>query len=538
MNNAKHFPAYAFQKASGNSGNNHHALTKEPNCSRIKSQGLKARDGSRGFFEHRMALLRRLEMKRRVLSRDSWVLTSVFVALMLFACGHAVVIGPGPGIPGTPTAIASANPLTGDSPVTVTLSAAGSTDPDGHIVRWQWDFENDGAYDWSSTTTGTVTHEYPAGEYTAKLLVTDDSGKSAVATVKGIISIEPPVYWTFDTLDGGPDSQFYAGNGIRAVEAPDGTMILGYVRRNKTDFSYSYVIATSTDSENWQFDTYDLSRDFDYSTSIGLLPNGTLVIPVRYDAGLSVLWRYPDGIWQLESIDHEDSSNRNAPTLSISSSGKVGIAYRKDPDVVQNWREIRFAEFDGVSWKVSIVPRFDDGAKSVLTSFCYLGDTPVILDSYNKLALYSRPGDSWQEEIIATQLSNHSDNAVINENAGSLYILTSSTSQDIGWSYWENSSGAWIEHSVATYVSGRPASQYCTALNANGSSFFAVVPFYSDPISPVYFCYGSGGSVSREMIGANSIDFSRAGVLFTDDTVFIAYTGPDAVLRTAIRALP
>lgn len=59
-----------------------------------------------------------------------------------------------------------------------------SSDPDGTITKYEWDFENDGVYDWSSSVTGVTTHIYPTGAgYTAKLRVTDNKGATTTDTV-------------------------------------------------------------------------------------------------------------------------------------------------------------------------------------------------------------------------------------------------------------------------------------------------------------------------------------------------------------------
>jgi hypothetical protein len=61
-----------------------------------------------------------------------------------------------------------------------TFELAGTgTDPDGIIVKYEWDFEGDGEFDWNSTNTGRVIHEYEdPGTYVAVLRVTDNDGLS------------------------------------------------------------------------------------------------------------------------------------------------------------------------------------------------------------------------------------------------------------------------------------------------------------------------------------------------------------------------
>ncbi len=57
-------------------------------------------------------------------------------------------------------------------------------DPDGTIVKYEWDFEGDGTYDWSSTTSGSTSYTYmQAGTYNAVLRVTDDDGATATDTI-------------------------------------------------------------------------------------------------------------------------------------------------------------------------------------------------------------------------------------------------------------------------------------------------------------------------------------------------------------------
>jgi hypothetical protein len=64
----------------------------------------------------------------------------------------------------------------------VNLRGSNSYDSDGKgslngIVKCEWDYEGDGIYDWSSTTTCDTTHIYNSpGTYYAKLKVTDDDG--------------------------------------------------------------------------------------------------------------------------------------------------------------------------------------------------------------------------------------------------------------------------------------------------------------------------------------------------------------------------
>lgn len=73
-----------------------------------------------------------------------------------------------------PVAVASATPTSGTAPLTVSFNGSGSSDPDGSIVQYRWDFG-----DGSSASTANPQHTYTAaGTFTATLRVTDDDGLS------------------------------------------------------------------------------------------------------------------------------------------------------------------------------------------------------------------------------------------------------------------------------------------------------------------------------------------------------------------------
>jgi len=92
-----------------------------------------------------------------------------------------------------PVVTADAVPSNGEVPLTVNLYGSGS-DPDGSIVLYEWDFDGDGTYDWSSTTTGNTSYTYnTVGTYQAVFRITDDTGLTATAIAyTTVIEANPP----------------------------------------------------------------------------------------------------------------------------------------------------------------------------------------------------------------------------------------------------------------------------------------------------------------------------------------------------------
>jgi glucose/arabinose dehydrogenase len=81
----------------------------------------------------------------------------------------------------TPVPRASATPVSGQAPLTVAFTSAGTADPDGDPLRYAWDFDADGRVD-STAPDATWTFTVNA-DYRPTLKVTDSTGRSASAEV-------------------------------------------------------------------------------------------------------------------------------------------------------------------------------------------------------------------------------------------------------------------------------------------------------------------------------------------------------------------
>lgn len=112
------------------------------------------------------------------------------------------------GPPGSPIATITnpANPITVNAASTVSFSGTGS-DPGGSITKYEWDFNGDGVYEYSSATTASTSFKYDSpGIYTAKLRVTDNSGLTGIDTTDITVNLPVTLSLSADTckpLDGG-----------------------------------------------------------------------------------------------------------------------------------------------------------------------------------------------------------------------------------------------------------------------------------------------------------------------------------------------
>ena len=97
----------------------------------------------------------------------------------------------GEGIPNKlPTASFTFSPENPSVNEEITFDASASTDPDGSIVSYEWDF-GDGNI--TSTTEEKINHSYSeAGSYMVKLTVTDDDGVTSSTTKRITVSYYVP----------------------------------------------------------------------------------------------------------------------------------------------------------------------------------------------------------------------------------------------------------------------------------------------------------------------------------------------------------
>jgi PKD repeat protein len=192
-----------------------------------------------------------------------------------------------------PTAVAGATPGSGTVPLEVSFSSAGSTDSDGTIAGYEWDFSDGSAV----STDADPIHTYTtAGTFTATLTVTDDDGATDTATIDVVVDPVPNV-----APEAGASADVTSGiaplpvafSGASSIDS-DGT-IAGY----EWDFGDGSPVATGV----------DVNHTF---TAVGTF---TVTLTVTDD----------DGAQDSTTLTIETVANQ-FPTASAAGTPTVGIA--------------------------------------------------------------------------------------------------------------------------------------------------------------------------------------------------------------------
>jgi len=106
------------------------------------------------------------------------------------------------GPPGSPTAriTAPTSPISRATGTAISFGGTGTT-PAGTITKYEWDFQGDGVYDYSSPSTATTTNTFPSpGIYTAAFRVTNTAGLTAIATIDITVTMTATLTVSTDTL--------------------------------------------------------------------------------------------------------------------------------------------------------------------------------------------------------------------------------------------------------------------------------------------------------------------------------------------------
>ncbi|HEX4323719.1 MAG TPA: PKD domain-containing protein [Gaiellaceae bacterium] len=227
-----------------------------------------------------------------------------------------------------PTATLSASPRSGNVPLQVAFDASGSSDPDAgdSIASYTFDFGDGSAPVTQSTPT--ITHTYTnAGEFQAKLTVTDSRGKQSFNDASVVIEVDPTVT-CFE--DDSPNIAY--AKGWHSVKDKDATA--GHFRTsNGSGLSFTFQTSSTSGTLTYRYATAKKAGTAD------LYLDGSKVQSLSY-AGSSgthtVALQNTKGINFLDQICVSDGSSSSHPTgapgETTSSTDTVQPGEKLDPD--------------------------------------------------------------------------------------------------------------------------------------------------------------------------------------------------------------
>ncbi len=160
-----------------------------------------------------------------------------------------------------PSASVETSPLVSDGPAAISLDASGSSDPDGQIIKYEWDFNNDGVYDFDSGNDPSISHIFARkGLDFYKVRVTDND--YATATALGAVTINSG--WSTATVSSGYGYVYNISastTGVGKAERP----CLAF---HNSPADLHFVRALVADGSDWEA----VQSPIDNSGTVGIAP--------------------------------------------------------------------------------------------------------------------------------------------------------------------------------------------------------------------------------------------------------------------------
>ena len=175
-----------------------------------------------------------------------------------------ITVNEGTGVPpGIPTAFAKASPSLGSTPLDVFLFGSG-IDADGNIVKYEWDFESDGSYDFSE----------------------QDTGIQLISEAIDVGSFARPAFADFDG-DGDLDMMLGNSNGqINLFRNEGNSSLFGYINQGPIEDGGGIILDIGSYAAPYAF---DIDGDNDFDLIVGD-SNGWVYVLENTGTALSPSW--------------------------------------------------------------------------------------------------------------------------------------------------------------------------------------------------------------------------------------------------------
>ena len=215
----------------------------------------------------------------------------------------AIRVGPA----GSPTATITtpSGPVTGNAPLARSFNGTGTASSGRTIAKYEWDFDGNGVYDFTSTTTASTNFTYSTpGVYTAAFRVTDNTGATGIDTVDITVNITTSLTLSTDTL------RTSTNGTVNVNTSLGGTTPVTIFLKNKGGQTVRTLVNNVTRNAGNYVDTWD-GKD----GSGNFVPDGSYFAILQYKVGPNTV-----------TLDLTDTANTTpiAPswTSKLSASGQ------------------------------------------------------------------------------------------------------------------------------------------------------------------------------------------------------------------------
>jgi PKD repeat protein len=218
----------------------------------------------------------------------------------------------------------SADVTTGSIPLAVGFTAL-ATDQDGTIVKYQWDFNGDGIFEYDSGTAPTASHVYvSAGTYSATVRATDNDGAVSTAILPLQIQV---AYDEVEDNDTSATAQTIAAGGVTDFA---GNLGLGGANNGDEADWYKFV-ATAGDEVAVSLQFSHSLGDFDLAL---YAPNGTTLLKesASTDDAEALLYTFPGAGAYYIKCYVKDSAIDRGPADYLLSVAKVSLTETENND--------------------------------------------------------------------------------------------------------------------------------------------------------------------------------------------------------------
>jgi len=330
-----------------------------------------------------------------------------------------------------PPAAVLANPPAGETPAHILWDASASHDQNtgGAIVRYEWDFDNDGVYEYDSGLTSQMDFYYYApGDYTCAVRVTDNSGNTDTAA--GTVSVTDRAAWHVNLVDeltrfvqGG--ARFWTPHVLDAGGKP------GLIYKRNTPIPQDSLVFTGAideQGETWPAPLvlYTLPQSFSGITEAMIL------------ADAAVVDGHPTVVFDRKTTDE----SQTYPAIVT----HIVYYLRADDELGGSWPQpliINYAQYVNMTPFTPIV-----GTDFSVTAMLNVDGTPALLGAgpygtgYRWVRALDSTGSAWAEPTVVGDNSTYlagtlGDDLILTTIAG-LPAKARSVSQDILYSHSEN----------------------------------------------------------------------------------------------------